>query len=161
MSVTGIGFSRARLDNQFSANFCVALSVHPGAPRPPSSPRSRWQKHIRARPRPSRRRGCRRRRDARPSRRHNRGLRRPRGCRGRSGRGHLRRSGGPCRRRGWLTCPGITPRWAGCHPRTRPNTISKMYHSHSERETMINRRQHESIVHVLLEQNAASRLVST
>lgn len=30
ISVTGIGFSRARLDDQFSANFCVALSVHPG-----------------------------------------------------------------------------------------------------------------------------------
>ena len=33
---------------------------------------------------------------------------------------------------GWLTCPGITPRWAGCHPRTRPSTISRTSHLHSE-----------------------------
>ena len=46
--------------------------------------------------------------------------------------GHLRRSGGPCRRRGWLTCPGITPRWAAYHPRPRPSTISRTSHLHSE-----------------------------
>ena len=38
ISVTGLGFSRARLDDQFSANFFAALSVHPGTPRPPSYP---------------------------------------------------------------------------------------------------------------------------
>lgn len=33
---------------------------------------------------------------------------------------------------GWPTCPGITPRWAGCHPRTRPSTISGTSHLHSK-----------------------------
>lgn len=33
---------------------------------------------------------------------------------------------------GGLTCPEITPRWAGCPPRTRPSTISGTSHLHSE-----------------------------
>ena len=37
-SVTSRVLLRARLDDQFSANFCAALSVHPGMPRPPSYP---------------------------------------------------------------------------------------------------------------------------
>ena len=38
ISLTGLRFSQARLDEEFSANFCAALSVHPGMPRPPSYP---------------------------------------------------------------------------------------------------------------------------
>ena len=29
------------------------------------------------------------------------------------------------KQRGWLTCPGITPRWAGCHPHSHYITISR------------------------------------
>ncbi len=37
-------------------------------------------------------------------------------------------------RRGWPTCPGITPRWAGCHPHAYRITISRRTHPRSRRE---------------------------
>ena len=37
-------------------------------------------------------------------------------------------------RRGWPTCPGITPRWAGCHPHAYRATIPRRTHPRSRRE---------------------------
>ena len=36
--------------------------------------------------------------------------------------------------RRWPTCPGITPRWAGCHPHAYRITISRRTHPRSRRE---------------------------
>lgn len=37
-------------------------------------------------------------------------------------------------RRGWPTCPGITPRWAGCHPHAYRATIPRRTHPCSRGE---------------------------
>ena len=37
-------------------------------------------------------------------------------------------------RRGWPTCPGITPRWAGCHPHACRAAIPRRTHPCSRRE---------------------------
>ena len=39
------------------------------------------------------------------------------------------------KQRGRLTCPGITPRWAGCHPHAQPITISRKTHPSSQGDT--------------------------
>ena len=42
-------------------------------------------------------------------------------------------------RRGWPACPGITPRWAGCHPHASRITIPRRTHPRLSREAIIPR----------------------
>ena len=43
------------------------------------------------------------------------------------------------KQRGWPACPGITPRWAGCHPRTHRSTISRTSKPRSRGENSVSR----------------------
>lgn len=42
-------------------------------------------------------------------------------------------------RRGWPTCPGITPKWAGCHPHAYRAAIPRRTHPRLSREAIIPR----------------------
>ena len=58
------------------------------------------------------------------------------------------------KQRGWPACPGITPWWAGCHPRTHLITVSRTPHPCSQGKTSIEPvSAGERCLHVFLDRN--------
>ena len=55
---------------------------------------------------------------------------------------------------------GLIPAHAGKTPARHAQTLSAGAHPRSQRKTMINRRQQESVVHVFLDRNPPFRLIS-